>query len=537
MMTHLQQNHPEGEGQTAADLAWYGLKNVFKDSVDKAYRLVYEETPDHVILVAANRHGKIVIDGIPHPFVPNSAHLVLPGQRVETVYLADGEQIIYRIHIGIIPYEGQKVSSEHLLTELGRPITFPDAQVQQLCEKIVCYWHTGDSTDRFASQAGFQDLLHLLFKKQNQHENALERARKYMLHHYQDTITVDDLADEAGMSRYYFMRSFKEKFGQSSMDYLAEIRTNEAKRLMEAGQPLKDIALLAGFKDQHYFSSQFKKQVGLPPRTYIANRKCKTAAYSWPNIGHLLTLQIIPFAAPIDQFWTDDYRRKYRYDVKVALSHDYDFNLKALMRARPDRIVALDEMIPEEEKEKLRHIAPVLFLSWHGEDWRQHLRRTARFLDRENESERWLLRYEEKVETVLHYIPHSFQQGKLIALSVSPRGIQIWGRRAGTVFYDDLKIAAASGVDQIEFTRYVEAEQLAAFDADVIIVSVMKDHHSLMVWERLQHAESWKQLHAVRNRQVYLTQGGHWLSEPILEHTANRHELLLQEVNLLFSAR
>nr|WP_160319685.1 helix-turn-helix domain-containing protein [Paenibacillus xylanivorans] len=79
------------------------------------------------------------------------------------------------------------------------------------------------------------------------------------------------------------MRSFKEKFGQSSMDYLAEIRTNEAKRLMEAGQPLKDIALLAGFKDQHYFSSQFKKQVGLPPRTYIANRKCKTAAYSWPN--------------------------------------------------------------------------------------------------------------------------------------------------------------------------------------------------------------------------------------------------------------
>lgn len=141
------------------------------------------------------------------------------------------------------------------------------------------------------------------------------------------------------------------------------------------------------------------------------------------------------------------------------------------------------------------------------------------------------------METVLHHMPDSFQQGKLIALSVSPRGIQIWGRRAGTVFYDDLKIAAASGVDQIEFTRYVEAEQLAAFDADVIIVSVMKDHHSQMVWERLQHAESWKQLHAVRNRHVYLTQGGHWLSEPILEHTANRHELLLQEVNLLFSAR
>ncbi|WP_144424472.1 hypothetical protein [Paenibacillus xylanivorans] len=126
---------------------------------------------------------QIVIDGIPHPFVPNSAHFVLPGQRVETVYLTDGEQIVYRIHIGIIPYDGQKESSVRLLTELGGSITFPDAQVQQLCEKIVDYWHTGDSTDRFASQAGFQDLLHLLFKKQNQHEIALERAREYMLHH------------------------------------------------------------------------------------------------------------------------------------------------------------------------------------------------------------------------------------------------------------------------------------------------------------------------------------------------------------------
>ncbi|WP_160319684.1 hypothetical protein [Paenibacillus xylanivorans] len=54
-MTQLQQNHQQGEGQIA-DLAWYGVKDVFKDSVEKAYRSVYEETPDPIILVAANRH-------------------------------------------------------------------------------------------------------------------------------------------------------------------------------------------------------------------------------------------------------------------------------------------------------------------------------------------------------------------------------------------------------------------------------------------------------------------------------------------------
>lgn len=526
-MTELQENREEASDLQRAGRVWFGLTDVHRDHGDKAYRLLHEAAPSYVLFVAARRSGSIVIDGLLYPLAPNSMLFAFPGQRVETVYDTDDEQLLYRFHFEIIAPEGGGVAAERLLMERGS--VSGDSALQPICEKIVGHWQTNDRADRFASQAGFQQLLHVLFKKQGKHEDALMKVRSHMELHYQDVVTVESLAERAGMSRYYFMRSFKEWFGQSAMDYLAELRTNEAKQLLVAGQSLRDVAEAVGYKDPLYFSSQFKKQVGVPPRIYIANRKCRTAAYSWPNIGHLLTLQIIPYAAPIDQHWTDDYRRKYRFDVKVPLSHDYDFNWKALLRGRPDRIVALDEMIPEEEKEKLRRIAPALFLKWHQEDWRTHLLQTARFLEREKAGEQWLARYDDKVEEVRQRVPGSFQHGECLILTLSPHGIQIWGKRAGTVLYDDLRLRCAAGVEQIKFTEFISVEQVAAFDPDVLIVSVMRDRKSQGEWERLQQSDCWKRLKAVKGRNVCLTSGHTWLREPILEYTANRHEHMLHE--------
>ncbi|WP_168928876.1 AraC family transcriptional regulator [Paenibacillus dokdonensis] len=501
------------------------------------YHLLFSESPSYILIASANRHGSIVIDGILSALTPEKVNIVHPGQRVEINCPSIGEQTLYMLCFEITVSEEVNADPDisRLTMELG--VVSSAENLLYLCKKVAEHWHTNDIVDRFASQAGFQDLLHLLLKRQGQHADALDQVRQYIKRHYPSALTVDDLARMAGMSRYYFMRSFKEKYDQSAMDYLTEIRMNHAKQFMEEdGSTLREIAEKIGYKDPQYFSSQFNKHTGISPSMYIANRKNKIAAYSWPNIGHLLTLQIIPYAAPIDQFWSDEYRRKYRFDVKVPLSHDYDFNREALWRARPDMIIALEEMIPDEEKEKLRQIAPVLFLPWHGENWRVHLQMTARFLDREIEGEKWLARYEKKVENVRKLVPHSFKHGSLLILNFSSIGIKIWGRRAGTVLYDDLQIASGEGVEQIEYTEFVTAEQLETFDADVLLIHVMKDHQSQTLWLQLQESETWTKLKAVRNQQIYHTSSPAWISEPILEYTANRHEYLLQELYQLFSA-
>jgi ABC-type Fe3+-hydroxamate transport system substrate-binding protein len=536
-MVHVSDNGERWEDDNPLGRVWFRIRDVFREAEGSSYhRLLYTAAPAHALIATAGSPGHIIIDGHLSPFDSQTVYFILPGQRVEVEFDLIADRKLYNIQFDLIGTDVDCNQTERWIAN-RRSLKAPvDAIVETLCEKIDIHWNTGDPADRFASRAGFQELLHLLLKQRGTHEVALERTRVYMEQHYHDTVTIECLAEMVGMSRYYFMRMFKEQFGQSAIDYLTELRTNEAKRLLEAGRPLAAVAEAVGYKDPMYFNSQFKKQVGIPPGIYIKNRKAKIAAYSWPNIGHLLTLRIIPYAAPIDQNWTDDYRRKYRYDIKVPLSHDYDFNRLALEQARPDMIIALDEMLPEEEKQKLRKIAPSLFLGWHQEDWRSHLQSTACFLDREKEGESWLTRYDEQVEAVRRNIPDFFRESKTLIFNISARGIQIWGRRAGTVLYDDLQFQYARGVEHIEFTEYVKAEDLVAFDADVLLISVTKDQQSQVVWEQLQRTESWRKLRAVQNRNVYLTSGHKWLQEPILEYTANRHEQMLKELNLLFRA-
>jgi len=536
------EQHREEVAVTASSCAdslgkiWFRLKESIRERETKANRIVYASAPSRLLFVPGETGGQIVIDGLLYPLHAGSAYFVAPGQRVETHYESDGEYLQYRFLFDVIGSEEDVAAGSAWLTERRKFNAPSESRLFALCEKTDASWNAPDAIDRLAGQAGLLELLHLLLKRQGDQGDALDRVYAYIGKNYREAATVDDLAVKAGMSRYHFMRSFKERFGQSAMEYMTELRTNEAKQLMEAGTPLRGVAEAVGYKDPLYFSSQFKKLVGISPRSYMANRKCRTAAYSWPNIGQMLTLGIIPYAAPIDQSWSDDYRRKYRFDVKVPLSHDYDFNREALLRARPDRILALDEMIDEEEKEKLRDIAPTLFLRWHEESWKTHLIRTAGFLEREKEGERWLARYEEQAAEARRIVPASIRQGKLLIANVSARGLQIWGKRAGTVLYDDLGIPHAEGVERIPFTEFATAEELGRFEADTLLVTVMKDRQASAEWERLQAAWEWKRLRAVRSHRVYLGSDRSWQQEPILEYTANRQESLLLDVKMLFGA-
>ncbi|MEM6579292.1 MAG: AraC family transcriptional regulator [Pseudomonadota bacterium] len=85
------------------------------------------------------------------------------------------------------------------------------------------------------------------------------------------TITVDDLAREAGMSPSHFSRVFKETMGSTPMQYLLAYRIEQAIKLMaDPLRPLGEVALACGFADQAHFSRSFKQVTGRSPRQYRA---------------------------------------------------------------------------------------------------------------------------------------------------------------------------------------------------------------------------------------------------------------------------
>ncbi|MEO1678176.1 MAG: AraC family transcriptional regulator [Pseudomonadota bacterium] len=85
------------------------------------------------------------------------------------------------------------------------------------------------------------------------------------------TISVDALAREAGMSPSHFSRVFKETMGATPMQYVLSYRIEQAIKMMgDATLSLGEVAHACGFADQAHFSRSFKQVAGQTPRQYRA---------------------------------------------------------------------------------------------------------------------------------------------------------------------------------------------------------------------------------------------------------------------------
>lgn len=97
----------------------------------------------------------------------------------------------------------------------------------------------------------------------------LRRARDMMDLRYSEDLDLQKMADEAGFSRYHFLRSFKDAFGETPAAYLTRRRVERAKDLLRsANLTVTEICMLVGFASVGSFSSRFRDLVGCSPSQY-----------------------------------------------------------------------------------------------------------------------------------------------------------------------------------------------------------------------------------------------------------------------------
>ena len=66
----------------------------------------------------------------------------------------------------------------------------------------------------------------------------------------------------------YLSKTYKKQMGVNLKDTIAECRIEEAKRLLERGERVSDVAEEVGFDNFTYFSTMFKKYTGITPNQY-----------------------------------------------------------------------------------------------------------------------------------------------------------------------------------------------------------------------------------------------------------------------------
>ena len=104
----------------------------------------------------------------------------------------------------------------------------------------------------------------------------VERIIKYLIDHYDEAISLKELADLNGISIPYTNKIFKEVTGTTPFDYLANLRINKAKELLSDGHSVSSTAVNVGYADPAYFSRRFKQKEGISPLHYqMMNRRAQ----------------------------------------------------------------------------------------------------------------------------------------------------------------------------------------------------------------------------------------------------------------------
>lgn len=98
----------------------------------------------------------------------------------------------------------------------------------------------------------------------------LQRAREYIRDHFQDVLSINEIANQFHIAPTYFSKMFKKEFGITAIEFLTQCRIEHAKNLLKQKQySIHEIADLCGYSDPYYFSRIFKAETGISPSKYI----------------------------------------------------------------------------------------------------------------------------------------------------------------------------------------------------------------------------------------------------------------------------
>lgn len=184
--------------------------------------------------------------------------------------------IILREYEKMLAFEVEKKTPFHemrnviveLELEIGRSKNIPVDHSRSSINKIL----STETADELIETMGMVIAQNADFLTKDHHkslDNLTEKAKTYIIEHYAETITLEDVANNANLSQYYFSRLFKQETGTSFIDFLTKIRIEKSKKLLlMEGLSVKEIAYMVGFNDPNYFSKAFKKATGESPVEY-----------------------------------------------------------------------------------------------------------------------------------------------------------------------------------------------------------------------------------------------------------------------------
>ena len=220
-------------------------------------------THDRMILVAQGE-GTFLFDGIPYTV---SAGTLIFGFEGESFSLLNGDGIRYLY----IKFRGARTKT--LYRRFG---ISPRSRKKEGCNAFVpfckdCLLSTQQENIDIVAESVLLYVFSRLSANRSAQDATIQKIIDMTEEHFRDPdLSLAQIAKEIGYNPKYLSHYFKKKMNVTYSEYLRSFRFKYAISLFELGiSSVKNVALLSGFSDPLYFSSTFKKAIGISPKEFI----------------------------------------------------------------------------------------------------------------------------------------------------------------------------------------------------------------------------------------------------------------------------
>ena len=97
---------------------------------------------------------------------------------------------------------------------------------------------------------------------------AVKKAREFLHENLSEKVSLEELSQATGLSRYHLLRVFRKTTGLPPHSYHLQLRIEHAKRLLRSKISFAETALQSGFSDQSHFTNTFRRYTGATPSQY-----------------------------------------------------------------------------------------------------------------------------------------------------------------------------------------------------------------------------------------------------------------------------
>ena len=158
-----------------------------------------------------------------------------------------------------------------------------NSKIASCYEKIIPLFESESSEARFKLRSEVLNLISIIAEEIETdikaelppatRFNDIQRAAEFIKNNYSHSISLDDIAKSAAMSRSYLSNTFKAVIGMSPYNYLLRIRIDKAMKLLrDSDMTVIDISSACGFTSLTSFNKAFKALAGFTPTELRQNK-------------------------------------------------------------------------------------------------------------------------------------------------------------------------------------------------------------------------------------------------------------------------